>query len=136
MLIDCGRCELRELACGDCLITALHERDAPAGRQALGARELQALGTLAAAGPGPALHLPPLGRRRGVHLPTAAPAVPAGGTRDKECVWHVRTPLPGIGTRLRGSVAIAAAVAAATGIAVYTGTAGAAPQPSVSQVQQ
>ena len=48
----------------------------------------------------------------------------------------MRTPLPGIGTRLRGSVAIAAAAAAATGIAVYTGTAGAAPQPSVSQVQQ
>lgn len=48
----------------------------------------------------------------------------------------MRTPLPGIRSRLRGSVAIAAAVAAATGVAVYAGAAGAAPQPSVSQVQQ
>ena len=65
MLIDCGRCELRELACGDCLVTALHEGDTPAGRQALGARELQALGALAAAGLVPPLRYrpaPPAGR--------------------------------------------------------------------------
>jgi peptidoglycan DL-endopeptidase CwlO len=48
----------------------------------------------------------------------------------------VRTPLPGKGSRLRGTVAIAAAVAAVAGVGVYAGAAGAAPQPSVSQVQQ
>jgi hypothetical protein len=59
MLIDCGRCELRELACGDCLVTALHEGDTPAARQALGARELQALSALAAAGLVPPLRYRP-----------------------------------------------------------------------------
>jgi peptidoglycan DL-endopeptidase CwlO len=47
----------------------------------------------------------------------------------------VRTPLPGLRSRLRGSVAIAAGVLAAAGLATYAGTAGAAPQPSISQVQ-
>jgi cell wall-associated NlpC family hydrolase len=48
----------------------------------------------------------------------------------------VRTPLLGIRSGLRGSVAIAAAVVATSGVAVYAGSAGAAPQPTVSQVQQ
>lgn len=39
-------------------------------------------------------------------------------------------------SRPRGSAAIAAAVVASIGVAVYAGTAGAAPQPSVSQAQQ
>jgi hypothetical protein len=59
MVIDCGRCELRERACGDCLVTALagpgqEDRpgrpERPGGRLALGAQELQALSALAAAG--------------------------------------------------------------------------------------
>jgi cell wall-associated NlpC family hydrolase len=48
----------------------------------------------------------------------------------------VRTPLPGLRPRLRGSGAIAAGVLAAVGLTAYAGTAGAAPQPSISQVQQ
>jgi hypothetical protein len=65
MLIDCSRCELRELACGDCLVTALPDRGAdsdsgpPAGRRALGAQELRALSTLAAAGLVPPLRFRP-----------------------------------------------------------------------------
>ncbi|HYZ52014.1 MAG TPA: hypothetical protein VE733_00680 [Streptosporangiaceae bacterium] len=65
MLIDCGRCELRELACGDCLVTALPDRGgdsggaAAAGRRALGAQELRALSVLAAAGLVPPLRFRP-----------------------------------------------------------------------------
>lgn len=59
-----------------------------------------------------------------------------GGTWEKERVWHVRTPLPGLRSRLRGSGAIAAGVLAAVGLTAYAGTAGAAPQPSINQVQQ
>jgi hypothetical protein len=71
MLIDCGRCELQELACGDCLVTALDEAGrpagpaGPAGRQALGARELQALSALAAAGLVPPLRYRPAPRATG-----------------------------------------------------------------------
>ena len=66
MLIDCSQCELRELACGDCLVTALPDRGADsggaaaaAGRWALGAQELRALSTLAAAGLVPPLRFRP-----------------------------------------------------------------------------
>jgi hypothetical protein len=65
MLIDCSRCELRELACGDCLVTALPDRGAEsggaaaAGRWALGAQEMRALSTLAAAGLVPPLRFRP-----------------------------------------------------------------------------
>ena len=65
MLIDCGRCELRELACGNCLVTALPGRGedsggaAAAGRRALGAQELRALSALAAAGLVPPLRFRP-----------------------------------------------------------------------------
>jgi cell wall-associated NlpC family hydrolase len=62
--------------------------------------------------------------------------MPTGGTWEKERVWHVRTPLPGLRSRLRGSGAIAAGVLAAVGLTAYAGTAVAAPQPSISQVQQ
>jgi peptidoglycan DL-endopeptidase CwlO len=48
----------------------------------------------------------------------------------------VRTPLTSKGTRLRGIVAIVAGVLAAGGLATYAGTAGAAPQPSLTQVEQ
>jgi hypothetical protein len=73
MVIDCARCELRELACGDCLVTVLAEpgQDAAQGREdgrpgrsdmsfALGAQELQALGALAAAGMVPPLRFRPV----------------------------------------------------------------------------
>lgn len=73
MVIDCGRCELRELACGDCLVTVLAEpgSDGRQGREdsrqsrsaasfALGAQELRALGALAAAGMVPPLRFRPV----------------------------------------------------------------------------
>lgn len=66
MLIDCGQCELREMACGDCLVTALPGRGrssggaAAAGRWALGAQELRALSVLAAAGLVPPLRFRPV----------------------------------------------------------------------------
>jgi hypothetical protein len=70
MLIDCGRCELREMACSDCLVTALPDGGrnnrgsnsggaAAAGRRALGAQELRALSVLAAAGLVPPLRFRP-----------------------------------------------------------------------------
>ena len=66
MVIDCGRCELRERACGECLVTVLadtgddgnHTRSAPSF--ALGAEELRALGALAAAGMVPPLRFRPV----------------------------------------------------------------------------
>ncbi len=73
MVIDCARCELRELACGDCLVTVLAEpgengrpgrgdgrQGRSAGSFALGAQELQALGALAAAGMVPPLRFRPV----------------------------------------------------------------------------
>jgi cell wall-associated NlpC family hydrolase len=54
---------------------------------------------------------------------------------EKERVWHVRTPLPGLRSRLKSSVAVAAGLVAAAGLATYAGTAGAAPQPSITQVE-
>jgi len=60
MLIDCGRCELRGAACGDCAVTALLEcGQAPGGDRALGAREMRALSVLAAAGMVPPLRFRP-----------------------------------------------------------------------------
>jgi cell wall-associated NlpC family hydrolase len=53
----------------------------------------------------------------------------------KERVWHVRTPLPGLRTRLKSSVAVAAGLVAVAGLVTYAGTAGAAPQPSITQVE-
>jgi peptidoglycan DL-endopeptidase CwlO len=55
---------------------------------------------------------------------------------EKERVWHVRTPLPGLSTRLKSSVAVAAGLTVAlAGLATYAGTAGAAPKPSITQVE-
>jgi peptidoglycan DL-endopeptidase CwlO len=55
---------------------------------------------------------------------------------EKERVWHVRTPLPGLSSRLKSSVAVVAGLTvAAAGLATYAGTAGAAPQPSITQVE-
>ncbi|HEY4702279.1 MAG TPA: NlpC/P60 family protein [Streptosporangiaceae bacterium] len=48
----------------------------------------------------------------------------------------MRTPLPGLSTRLKSSVAVAAGLTVAlAGLATYAGTAGAAPQPSITQVE-
>ena len=48
----------------------------------------------------------------------------------------MRTPLSGLRSRLKSSVAVAAGLlAAVAGIATYAGTAGAAPQPSITQVE-
>jgi cell wall-associated NlpC family hydrolase len=47
----------------------------------------------------------------------------------------VRTPLPGLKTRLKSSVAVAAGLVAVAGVGTYAGTAGAAPQPSITQVE-
>ncbi|HEY1675150.1 MAG TPA: NlpC/P60 family protein, partial [Streptosporangiaceae bacterium] len=47
----------------------------------------------------------------------------------------MRTPLPGLKTRLKSSVAVAAGLVAVVGLVTYAGTAGAAPQPSITQVE-
>ena len=47
----------------------------------------------------------------------------------------MRTPLPGLKTRLKSSVAVAAGLLAVAGLVTYAGTAGAAPQPSITQVE-
>jgi cell wall-associated NlpC family hydrolase len=48
----------------------------------------------------------------------------------------VRTPLPGLSSRLKSSVAVVAGLTVAlAGLATYAGTAGAAPQPSITQVE-
>lgn len=47
----------------------------------------------------------------------------------------MRTPLPGFGSRLKNSVAVVAGLVAAAGLATYAGAAGAAPQPSITQVE-
>lgn len=69
MVIDCGRCELRERACGECLVTVLaghgeagHQGSSagPVSSLALGAQELRALGALAAAGMVPPLRFRPV----------------------------------------------------------------------------
>ena len=57
------------------------------------------------------------------------------GDVEKERVWHVRTPLPGLRSRLKSSVAVAVGLVTIAGLATYAGTAGAAPQPSITQVE-
>ena len=47
----------------------------------------------------------------------------------------MRTPLPGFKSRLKSCVAAAAGLATLAGLATYAGTAGAAPQPSITQVE-
>ena len=47
----------------------------------------------------------------------------------------MRTPLPGLNSRLKLCVAAAAGLATVAGLATYAGTAGAAPQPSITQVE-
>ena len=47
----------------------------------------------------------------------------------------MRTPLPGFNSRLKSCVAAAAGLVTLAGLATYAGTAGAAPQPSITQVE-
>jgi hypothetical protein len=57
MLIDCDRCAMRDIACGDCVVTALLGR--PATPREIGEAEQQALRVLADARLVPPLRLSP-----------------------------------------------------------------------------
>jgi hypothetical protein len=57
MLIDCDTCAVRDLACGDCVVTAL--LNAPSGAVELDSAEELALGALAGGGLLPPLRLVP-----------------------------------------------------------------------------
>ena len=59
MLIDCDDCAVRDLACGDCVVTVL--LGAPAGGAEVDEAERQALDVLADSGLVPRLRLVPLG---------------------------------------------------------------------------
>ena len=70
MLIDCDGCAMRDLACGDCVVTVLLGE--PPGPVDVDEQERQALDVLADSGLVPRLRLVPLG------LPEV-PADPAAG---------------------------------------------------------
>ncbi len=59
MLIDCDGCAVRDLACGDCVVTVL--LGAPPGAVEVDDGERQALDVLADSGLVPRLRLVPLG---------------------------------------------------------------------------
>jgi len=67
VLIDCDGCAMRDLACGDCVVTVL--LGAPPGAVEMDEGEARALGVLADSGLVPRLQLVPLG------LPTVRRAV-------------------------------------------------------------
>ena len=67
MLIDCDDCAVRDLACGDCVVTVL--LGGPAGAVDVDDQERQALDVLADSGLVPRLRLVPLG----LPAPAAAP---------------------------------------------------------------
>ena len=60
MLIDCDGCAVRDLACGDCVVTVL--LGAPPGGVEVDEGERRALDVLADSGLVPRLRLVPLGR--------------------------------------------------------------------------
>jgi hypothetical protein len=60
MLIDCDTCRMRDIACGDCVISLL--LGAPQDSLDLDAQETAALGALAAGGLAPPLRLVPVCR--------------------------------------------------------------------------
>lgn len=60
MLIDCDTCRMRDIACGDCVISLL--LGAPEDSQDLDPVEAAALGALAAGGLTPPLRLVPVSR--------------------------------------------------------------------------
>ena len=55
MLIDCDSCEMRDIACGECVVTVL--LGAPPGGAELGAEERSAIDVLAGSGLVPPLRL-------------------------------------------------------------------------------
>ena len=59
MLIDCDECAVRDLACGECVVTVLLR--APASAVEVDDRERRALDVLADSGLVPRLRLVPLG---------------------------------------------------------------------------
>jgi hypothetical protein len=59
MLIDCDGCAMRDLACGDCVVTVL--LGGPGGAVDVDEQERQALDVLADSGLVPRLRLVPLG---------------------------------------------------------------------------
>lgn len=61
MLIDCDDCAVRDLQCGDCVMTVLLGAD---GSHEADAGEVRALDVLAASGLVPRLRLVPLGTPR------------------------------------------------------------------------
>ncbi len=63
MLIDCDGCAMRDLACGDCVVTVL--LGGPPGVVDVDEQERQALDVLADDGLVPRLRLVPLGVPRG-----------------------------------------------------------------------
>ena len=69
MLIDCDGCAVRDLACGDCVVTVL--LGAPPGVVDVDAGEQRALEVLADSGLVPRLRLVPVG----APLPPGPPAV-------------------------------------------------------------
>jgi hypothetical protein len=106
MLADCDRCELRDVACADCLITAL-----PDGQAGLGDAEWRALRVLAEAG-----LLPPLRFTAAAERPSwpKAPSRAAGvnhtrntGTRfpARHRIDPVKTP-PRIGEAVETALAL------------------------------
>ena len=62
MLIDCDGCAMRDLACGDCVVTVL--LGAPPGALEMDEGEARALDVLADSGLVPRLQLVPVERRR------------------------------------------------------------------------
>ncbi len=86
MIIDCGTCEVRDLACGDCVVTVL--LGAPPVGVELDASERDAIEALAGSGMVPPLRL----------VPSSSPAGPshygAQAARDANGDRGVRRPEP------------------------------------------
>lgn len=75
MLIDCDSCAVRDLACGDCVVSAILGREP--GSVELDSAEQQALGALAGGGLLPPLRLVPAGvPNRPAHSPDGDSAQP------------------------------------------------------------
>ena len=73
MLIDCDGCAVRDLACGDCVVTVL--LGGPPGAVDMDDDERQALDVLADGGLVPRLRLVPLGPGRAERPPGSGRAV-------------------------------------------------------------
>ena len=99
MLANCNRCELRDIACADCVITAL-----PDGQAGLGEAERRALRVLAEAG-----LLPPL--RFTAPAGPAAPTDLTGRTRNARTRRPRRHRIETVKTRPSVSEAVETALA-------------------------